>query len=230
MKIFLKRWALVQCFLCFCSWRQVEGISCLDENGQPVDSWTAIKGSNDYNYYVYNYDTQSWDLSQYYLNQTKSTDGCIMGTVGALYGAASNGATYDMLGVYNDEQVDVDAYSYSSQLHLRFEHFMIISIQCSPQPNGNTASSTYAHAKGILVASVASSSGYWLVHSMPQWPEYVDDEHDAPGPFPSDTYAQALRCVRYNYFSSSSIILGQFMTAWFNFDFLAVSMLKLQMK
>ena len=64
------------------------------------------------------------------------------------------------------------------------------------QPNGNDASSTYAHAKGILVASVSSSSGYWLVHSMPQWPEYVDDAHDFPGPFPSDTYAQSLRCVR----------------------------------
>ena len=92
--------------LFICSYQVlVSSISCLDENGKPVDSWTAIKGSNDFNYYVYNDDTETWDLSPYFLNQTEGTDGCIMGTVGALYGAASDGATYAMLGLYNDEQV-----------------------------------------------------------------------------------------------------------------------------
>lgn len=42
---------------------------------------------------------------------------------------------------------------------------------------------------------------------MPQWPEYVDDEHDAPGPFPSDTYAQSLRCVRYVFIAAAHPIL-----------------------
>ena len=123
MHVLLKYWALVQFFLCLHSLQQVAGISCLDENGEPVDSWTAIKGSNDYNYYVYNSATDSWDLSPYYLNQTKGTDGCIMGTVGALYGAGSNGATYDMLGIYNDEQVSI--HSSLLQLSLGFNQCII---------------------------------------------------------------------------------------------------------
>ena len=97
----------MQLFLYISSLQQASSISCLDENGEPVDSWTAIKGSNDFNYYVYNPDNDSWVLSPYYLNQTEGTDGCIMGTVGALYGAGSDGATYDMLGLYNDEQVSI---------------------------------------------------------------------------------------------------------------------------
>ena len=99
--------SLVQLFLYISTLQQVLCISCLDENGEPVDSWTAIKGSNNFNYYVYNFHNDSWDLSPYFLNQTEGTDGCIMGTVGALYGAGSDGATYDMLGLYNDEQVSI---------------------------------------------------------------------------------------------------------------------------
>ena len=86
--------------------------------------------------------------------------------------------------------------SFLTLLSLNTHSFTLFPYLPVPYPNGNDASSTYAHAKGILVASVASSSGYWLVHSMPLWPEYVDDAHDFPGPFPSDTYAQSLRCVR----------------------------------
>jgi deoxyribonuclease-2 len=34
--------------------------------------------------------------------------------------------------------------------------------------DGTSASSSFAHAKGIL--QVNSTQGYWLVHSMPLWP------------------------------------------------------------
>ena len=113
-------------FLYISSLQQASSISCLDESGKPVDSWTAIKGSNDFNYYVYNPEVASWVLSPYYLNQTEGTDGCIMGTVGALYGAGSDGATYDMLGLYNDEQVSI--------LYLRFKlyHGLILSPYLCP--------------------------------------------------------------------------------------------------
>ena len=39
----------------------------------------------------------------------------IMGTVGALYGAESDGATHEMLGLYNDEQVSIRNRIYSFQ-------------------------------------------------------------------------------------------------------------------
>ena len=58
--------------------------------------------------------------------------------------------------------------------------------------DGSSVSSTYAHAKGLLVATV-SDGAFWFVHSMPQWPNAMTE--GTPGPFPSDTYAQSLTCV-----------------------------------
>ena len=53
-----------------------------------------------------------------------------MGTVGALYGAA-DGATYDMLGLYNDEQVcKYDVYFFLTLLSLN-THFPISLSSCT---------------------------------------------------------------------------------------------------
>ena len=141
---------------------QTSQVSCLDENGQPVDSWTAIKASNSMKYYVYNEAGSTWDVSPYFLNQT--SDGCIMATAAQLYGSEVISKSVEMyVGIYNDEPSD-----------------------------GTSVSSTYAHAKGILAASV-SEGAFWLVHSMPQWPDLLSDAD--PGVFPSSTYAQSLTCV-----------------------------------
>lgn len=135
----------------------------MDEDGNAVESWTAIKASNSYKYYVYNADTSSWDVSKYLLNQT--SEGCIMKTAGLLYGSSSVQDSYDVYaGIYNDEPA-----------------------------NGDSVSSTYAHAKGILAAS-ESNGAFWMVHSMPLWPDEMLDDSN-PGVFPSMTYAQSLTCV-----------------------------------
>ena len=42
-----------------------------------------------------------------------------------------------------------------------------------PPPPYGTASSTYAHAKGLMMTN--SSAGFWLVHSMPNWPNQRED-------------------------------------------------------
>ena len=55
-------------------------------------------------------------------------------------------------------------------------------------PPDKTESSTYAHAKGILMSD--SSSAVWIVHSKPHWPA-----SDAPSAFPDFTYAQNFMCV-----------------------------------
>ena len=48
-----------------------------------------------------------------------------------------------------------------------------------------TASSSYAHAKGMLLTN--GSIGFWLVHSMPHWP---NAEQNGPAPFPDFTYGK----------------------------------------
>ncbi|GMI13707.1 hypothetical protein TrVE_jg4962 [Triparma verrucosa] len=57
-------------------------------------------------------------------------------------------------------------------------------------PPDKTESSTYAHAKGVMMAD--DEGGYWLVHSKPHWPNGVED---GGGPFPDFDYAQSLLCV-----------------------------------
>jgi deoxyribonuclease II len=61
-------------------------------------------------------------------------------------------------------------------------------------PETGAASSSYAHSKGILATS--STQGFWLVHSLPNWP--AETPTGNPGVPPSDTYAQSLGCVTVN--------------------------------
>ena len=72
-------------------------------------------------------------------------------------------------------------------------------------PEASAASATYAHAKGIL--AVDSTQGFWLVHSMPNWPEDPIDTAN-PGIFPSNTYGQSLRCVTIDLAAADSISNG----------------------
>ena len=62
-------------------------------------------------------------------------------------------------------------------------------------PPVSGASSYYAHAKGILATD--STQGFWLVHSMPNWPYAPSGDEGAsdPGIISDDTYAQSFRCV-----------------------------------
>ena len=135
-------------------------VSCLDENGQPVDSWTVLKAAPyTFDYYVYNETISSWSKSIYTTSQ--DVNGCIMRTMSQVY-AYSNSYDAFAMGMYNDDP-----------------------------PGPYTASSSYAHAKGILMTS--STQGFWLIHSMPNWPN--NETTGYPGPFPDDTYGQSLQCV-----------------------------------
>ena len=148
--------------------------SCLDENGNPVDSWTALKAEGDYSYYMYNSRSSTyWDKSPYTLDQTTTSQGAIMKTMQQVYNSKDNSL---MVAIYNDEPAV-----------------------------GKDASETYAHAKGILVASAngEAGNGFWLVHSMPKWPK--DLSADSAGPLPSDDFAQSFTCVTVTADTADSI-------------------------
>ena len=71
--------------------------SCLDESGNPVDSWTVFKQPVSYNYYVLN--GASFVKSKYTLDQT--SDGAVMRTASQLYNLPASGSY--ALSVYSDE-------------------------------------------------------------------------------------------------------------------------------
>ena len=132
-------------------------ISCLDENGSPVDSWIALKAGNSFDYYFLSGST--FVKSQYELSQ--SSDGMIMRTAQQAYSKPTEPYA---VAIYNDEP-----------------------------PGVNPASSSFAHAKGILMTT--ATQGFWLVHSMPLWPANIGGGNGNPGPFPSKDYGQSLMCI-----------------------------------
>ena len=155
------------------SWKTIS-YSCLDEDGKPVDSWTALKAEGSYNYYMYNSESSAyWDKSPYSLDQQTTSHGAIMRTMQQIYKSADNSL---MTAIYNDEP-----------------------------PAGKDASETYAHAKGILVASAngEAGNGFWLVHSMPKWPQELSA--DSAGPLPSNDFAQSFTCVTVTADTADSI-------------------------
>jgi deoxyribonuclease II len=62
-----------------------------------------------------------------------------------------------------------------------------------PPPPLDVASSTYAHSKGVVMTN--NESGFYLIHSKPNWP---NQRADGPIPFPDTTYAQSLMCITLN--------------------------------
>lgn len=114
---------------------------------------------------------------------TQMETGMIMGTMQQLYSSSMN-FTDAIYAMYNDE----------------------------PPPD-SSASSTYAHAKGVIV--VNAKQGFWLVHSMPKWPNQVAF---GAAPFPSQTYAQTLECVTISSSTANEIAAGLMISRPYIYD------------
>ena len=101
----------------------------------------------------------------------QTSDGCIMSTMNQLYSPVLNMSNI-AYALYNDD----------------------------PPPPAGTASSTYAHAKGVFLFD--DTQGFWLIHSKPNWP---NSREDGATPFPDSTYAQSLMCITLNTSAYQSI-------------------------
>lgn len=153
---------------------------CMDENGDPVDSWVALSTNEDYQYYFHYKD--GFEKSPYLTNQT--TYGAIMTTVNQLY-VTDLDLENVAWALYNDD----------------------------PPPPGTTASSTYAHSKGVILSN--STHGFWLIHSKPNWP---NGREEGKAGFPDTQYSQSLMCVSYTAETINSIATAQMITYPFIYD------------
>lgn len=70
-------------------------------------------------------------------------------------------------------------------------------------PNDVHASSSYAHAKGVIMTD--GTQGFFIVHSMPNWPTIVTK---GLNPFPNDDYAQSLQCITLTPETANTIAEG----------------------
>lgn len=81
-------------------------ISCLNEKGQPVDVWLAVKGPTGTNYWYADSAGSAWGPSPYSMNDTGN--GALSWTTKQLWSAQT--AAYAL---YNDEPPNNESYSYS---------------------------------------------------------------------------------------------------------------------
>lgn len=144
-------------------------VGCLDENGQPVDWWIALKlpelsdstfspAQAGYAYVYMDKNHPSFKMGSTGLNV--NLNGAVGGTLSQIYNADKATTGYLM---YNDED-----------------------------PSGSTHSS-YGHTKGDVCFD--DKSGFWLVHSVPRWPIYSDQNYGFPDN--EKRYGQSFLCMTY---------------------------------
>ena len=92
-----------------------QGLSCIDDDGNAVDSWVVLKQPSSFNYYVFNSPTSSFLKSSYDVSQT--TNGCVMSTVHQIYASGLSSST--AVGMYNDEPPGSGSTAPSSSAHAK---------------------------------------------------------------------------------------------------------------
>lgn len=137
-----------------------KGVTCLDENMQPVDWWFILKLPDGFRYSYYDSNSTSRKLEPYkdrFLNTTFT--GSLASTLHQVY-ENKRGLGYAF---YNDEFPTSDS----------------------------QVSTTYdAHAKGVL--AMDNSSGFWLIHSVPKFPDLSAATFRWTA---STTFAQSFLCI-----------------------------------
>jgi deoxyribonuclease-2 len=82
-----------------------------------------------------------------------------------------------------------------------------------PPPPLSTASSSYAHAKGVILTN--ATQGFWLIHSKPNWP---NARSAGAGTFPDTTFSQSLMCITFNIATFDVIAMGNMINNPFLYD------------
>ena len=145
----------------------VHGLGCLNESGDPVDWFAVLKfhGGVDYAYVDATSEnaTGPMKLTGKSIN---STDSAVGGTLQQLF-AGGNSLGYL---AFNDEETGEDGFA----------------------PSGNATSNTNGHTKGVL-AGDANDSGFYLVHSVPKFPDMSGGAYAYPKS--GETYGQSFLCI-----------------------------------
>jgi deoxyribonuclease-2 len=81
---------------------------------------------------------------------------------------------------------------WTSQIYNNLNVNNVAYAAYSDQPPTTSDKSSYAHAKGVMATD--STQGFYLIHSMPQWP---NARSQGAAPFPDFTYGQSLMCMTF---------------------------------
>ncbi|XP_062973969.1 deoxyribonuclease-2-beta [Elgaria multicarinata webbii] len=147
-------------------------ISCLNEDGKPVDWYILYKfpmrirdksAESGLEYMFMDSVTPTWTLSKYFINMTESALGQTLQQLYKNYKSKENTTAYVM---YNDGP-----------------------------PNKMNYSWTHGHSKGFLLLD--QYQGFWVIHSIPAFPPFPEDGYGYPPT--GEKYGQTVICLTFRY-------------------------------
>ena len=149
----------------------IEGkpISCLDDSGKPVDWYVAYK--------LPHYVPTPVQEGYGYLYLDAETGGFVTSKFSAADTSSAMGATLQQ--VYNNAKQEAESMAYV--------------FYNDANPEGQEFFD-YGHSKGAL--AFTSDGGFWLVHSVPKYPNRVQDGYSYP--HSGTYYGQMFFCVNFN--------------------------------
>nr|XP_060629815.1 deoxyribonuclease-2-beta isoform X2 [Anolis sagrei ordinatus] len=147
-------------------------ISCINQDGKPVDWYILYKFPKHIHYnasgtgleYMFMDSlTPVWKQSEYFINMTESALGQTLQQLYQTYKSKKNSTAYV---IYNDGP-----------------------------PNKMNYSWTHGHSKGFLLLD--QSQGFWVIHSIPEFPPFPEDGYGYP---PSGKYnGQTVFCLSFQH-------------------------------
>ncbi|GAB5363058.1 hypothetical protein AAMO2058_000851000 [Amorphochlora amoebiformis] len=163
-------------------------LTCRDEIGRSVDWFVALKHNNAFTYSYLDERDPSFKFSKFSLGEIEG--GALVGTLLQIYYGSQLYFNYSDESVFVDNNKPNDFYSAAKNNITRFSEMngaYATAFYNDEEPTGKKTT-YYAHAKGV--AAFDDNSGFWLIHSIPRWPN--SERYAVP---PSDTYGQSFICV-----------------------------------
>jgi len=154
----------------------VQGQSCLDENGSPVDWFMIVK-----------------------MPKVKSAYTGVTAGTSYLYADARSYLTPSAFWKNSSHQVTDGASSVGRTLQQVYNAASDATqgyVFYSDQPPGTTNySSFYGHSKGQLAWSSKTKSGFWLIHSVPRLAASPQNTQQYAYPSNAELYGQSMLCM-----------------------------------
>lgn len=157
------------CFLVATAYTTGDRISCLDDSGKPVDWFVAYKLPHTLPNPVQD--------GYGYTYMDANTGGFVTSKFSAAQKSSAMGATLEP--VYEAAEKDTDSLAYV--------------FYNDENPEGKEFFD-YGHSKGVVVFN--TEGGFWLVHSVPKYPNNVADGYGYP--HSGTYYGQMFFCVNFN--------------------------------
>jgi len=192
-------------------------LGCKDESGRPVDWFVAIKHNDGFAYSYLDAKSQSsFKVSSHSLDKTSG--GSIVSTLMQVYESEFMFVNHTDESIFFDNNTTADKYSLQRNNVSRYNLTSATSGDIAyafyndEHPDGKK--STYdAHSKGVIAFD--TSSGFWLIHSMPKWPNSPSKGYEG---LPDYRYGQSFLCITMSTSQFDSIGQQQQMTRPYMYD------------